>query len=82
MVHSIIVDSMVAAMSSEGDLKNHEYKKAIGKVLANLLVLVLLALVGSNLWNTVLKRLVPVVGNARWYDVALLQVLLGLVLPN
>ncbi len=82
MVHSIIVDALTGSLAANENLQEHHYSAAVGKVFANLLVLVLLALVGSNLWNTVLKRLVPAVGNARWYDVALLQVLLGLVVPN
>ncbi len=81
MVQSIIVDALVGVMGAENDVKDHHYTNAVAKVVSNLLVLVLLALVGSNLWNEVLKRLVPAVGKARWYDVALLQVLLGLILP-
>ena len=50
--------------------------------LAVLIVLVVNLLVGPWLWNNVLKRLVPAVGKARWYDTVLLSVLLGLVLPN
>ena len=50
--------------------------------LAVLIVLVVNLLVGPWLWNNVLKRLVPAVGKARWYDTVLLSVLLGLLLPN
>ena len=81
MVQSIIVDALVGVMGAEQDVKDHHYSNALAKVLANLLVLVILSLVGSNLWNEVLKRLVPSVGKARWYDIALLQILIGLICP-
>lgn len=51
-------------------------------LLGVLIVLVLNLLVGPWLWNNVLKRLVPMVGKARWYDTVLLGLLLGLLLPN
>ena len=44
--------------------------------------LVLNLLVGPWLWNNILKRLVPVVGKARWYDTVALAILLGLIIPN
>ena len=51
-----------------------------------LLVLVLMLLinfvVGPWLWNNVLKRLVPSVGRARWYDTVALALLLGLIIPH
>ncbi len=51
-------------------------------LLGILIVLVLNLLVGPWLWNNILKRLVPAVGRARWYDTVALAVLLGLILPN
>jgi hypothetical protein len=51
-------------------------------LLGILIVLVLNLLVGPWLWNNILKRLVPVVGKARWYDTVALAILLGLILPN
>jgi hypothetical protein len=50
--------------------------------LAVLIILVINLLVGPWLWNNVLKRLVPGLGKAQWYDTVLLSVLLGLILPN
>ena len=51
-------------------------------LLGILIVLVLNLLVGPWLWNNILKRLVPVVGKARWYDTVALAILLGLIIPN
>ena len=51
----------------------------VALVVALLIVLVINLLLGPWLWNNVLKRLVPVVGKARWYDTVLLSVLLGLL---
>ncbi len=81
MVQSIIMSTLVGIMSADNEVKDHHYLNAASKVLTFVLVFVLVALVGSNLWNDVVKRLVPSVGKARWYDMALLQLLLGLILP-
>tara|TARA_B110001469_G_scaffold127253_1_gene147414 strand:+ start:536 stop:799 length:264 start_codon:yes stop_codon:yes gene_type:complete len=51
-------------------------------LLGVLVVLVLNLIVGPWLWNNILKRLVPVVGKARWYDTVALAILLGLIIPN
>ena len=51
-------------------------------LLGVLIILVLNLLVGPWLWNNIVKRLVPVVGRARWYDTVALAILLGLILPN
>jgi hypothetical protein len=45
-------------------------------------ILVLNLLVGPWLWNNILKRLVPSVGRARWYDTVALALLLGLIIPH
>jgi hypothetical protein len=47
-----------------------------------LFVLILNLLVGPWLWNNILKRLVPSVGRARWYDTVALALLLGLIIPH
>ena len=54
----------------------------VSLLLGVLIVLVLNLLVGPWLWNNVLKRLVPMLGKARWYDTVLLGLLFGLLLPN
>ena len=51
-------------------------------VISILFVLILNLLVGPWLWNNILKRLVPSVGKARWYDTVALALLLGLVIPH
>jgi hypothetical protein len=51
----------------------------VALVVALLIVLVINLLLGPWLWNNVLKRLVPAVGKARWYDTVLLSILLGLL---
>ena len=47
-----------------------------------IIVLVLNLLVGPWLWNNILKRLVPSLGTARWYDTVALSLLLGLIIPH
>jgi len=51
----------------------------VSLIVALLIILVINLLLGPWLWNNVLKRLVPVVGKARWYDTVLLSVLLALI---
>ena len=52
-------------------------------VIVGILVVILLNLVvGPWLWNNVLRRLVPSLGKARWYDILLLALLMGLIIPN
>ena len=67
------------------DGSNMERELAKASLMAGLIALVvfvLLALVlGPWLWNNVLKRLVPGVGRARWYDILLLAILLAIIVP-
>ena len=51
----------------------------ISLIVALLIILVINILLGPWLWNNVLRRLVPVVGKARWYDTVLLSVLFALL---
>jgi hypothetical protein len=51
-------------------------------VIGIIVVLVLNLLVGPWLWNNILRRLVPMVGEARWYDTVALALLLGLIVPH
>ena len=51
-------------------------------VLGLLLVILLNLVVGPWLWNNVARRLVPSLGKARWYDILLLALLMGLIIPN
>ena len=51
-------------------------------VIGIIVVLLLNLLVGPWLWNNILRRLVPMVGEARWYDTVALALLLGLIVPH
>lgn len=61
----------------------HESKKAKVAMMTKLGVVTMFVLVnlvlGPWLWNNVLRRLVPALGKAQWYDTVLLSVLLSLV---
>ena len=58
-------------------------KVTVSAILISILfILVLNLLVGPWLWNNILKRLVPSVGRARWYDTVALALLLGLIIPH
>jgi hypothetical protein len=72
------------AINSNNSVDLGEAKKSkvslVSLIVALLIVVVVNLLVGPWLWNNVLKRLVPSVGKARWYDTVLLSLLLGLLL--
>lgn len=51
-------------------------------VIGIIVVLVLNLLVGPWLWNNILRRLLPMLGKARWYDTVALALLLGLIVPH
>ena len=58
-------------------------KLSLASILVGVLVVLLInVLVGPYLWNNVLRRLVPNLGKARWYDTIALALLLGLLVPN
>ena len=67
----------------EGNNLEREIAKAsLRAAMIALVVFILLALVlGPWLWNNVLRRLVPSVGKARWYDILLLSILFGIMIP-
>jgi hypothetical protein len=78
------VTKAVTVMNSKE--KSPEEKKVAAKDLVAALIVIVLILVlnfvfGPWLWNNILRRLVPSLGKARWYDTVALSVLLGLVLP-
>lgn len=79
-----ISNVVVNAINSNNSVDLNEAKKSkvslVSLIVALLIVLVVNLLVGPWLWNNVLKRLVPGVGKARWYDTVLLSLLLGLLL--
>ncbi len=51
-------------------------------VIAMLLMLLLNIVVGPFLWNNVLRRLVPSLKVARWYETVALALLFGLIIPH
>ena len=51
----------------------------LSMLLAILFLLLLNFIFGPWLWNNILKRLVPSLAKARWYDTVLLSVLFGLL---
>jgi len=58
-------------------------KLMLASILVGVLIMVLInVLVGPLLWNNVLRRLVPSLGKARWYDTLAVAVLFGLLVPN
>ena len=59
-------------VAMEGDNLEREIAKAS---------LRLALILGPWLWNNVLRRLVPGLGRARWYDILLLAILFAIVVP-
>ena len=51
-------------------------------VIAMILMLLLNIVVGPFLWNNVLRRLVPSLKVARWYETVALAILFGLIIPH
>ena len=53
-------------------------------LLSIIIVLLLNGLVGPWLWNNVLRRLIPALklGEAKWYDIFLINLILTLALPT
>jgi len=63
---------------------NDNNKKAfndyvLGVVVALALLVLVNFVLGPWLWNNVLRRLVPALGKARYYDTVLLSVLMSLI---
>ena len=81
------ISNVVENAIKSNNVVNHDEAQN-GKVslasllLGVLIVLVLNLLVGPWLWNNILKRLVPVVGKAKWYDTVALALLFGLIIPH
>ena len=72
----------VVANNNTAAHEKDKAKKDLHMAIAVLIIYIILMLVvGPWLWNNVLKRLVPAVGKARWYDIVLLAILVGLVAP-
>ena len=50
--------------------------------IAVLVMLLLNIIVGPFLWNNVLRRLIPTLRIARWYETVALAILFGLIIPH
>ena len=51
----------------------------VSLIVGLLLIVIINVLVGPALWNNVLRRLVPNLGKARWYDTLALAILFSLL---
>tara|TARA_Y100000022_G_scaffold172561_1_gene159599 strand:- start:5 stop:268 length:264 start_codon:yes stop_codon:yes gene_type:complete len=80
---SNIVENAIKS-NNRHDMETAEKGKlSLTSVILGILFVILLNLVvGPWLWNNVLRRLVPKLGKARWYDILLLALLMGLIIPN
>ena len=73
--------SDVANNNLGNEQKNNAKNKLTMSIAVVVVYLILMLLVGPWLWNNVLRRLIPAVGKAKWYDIVLLAILIGLVAP-
>jgi hypothetical protein len=78
-ISNVVENAINSNNSVDLQQANKSKVSLISLVVALLIILVINLLLGPWLWNNVLKRLVPSVGKARWYDTVLLSVLLGLL---
>ena len=80
---SNVVENAIRSNNNVNLEEAQEGKISLASLLLGvLIVLVLNLLVGPWLWNNVLRRLVPSLKMARWYDTVLLGLLFGLLIPN
>ena len=61
------------------DEKKRANNEALALVLVVLILLLLNFVFGPWLWNNIARRLIPALGQARWYDTVALSVLLSLI---
>lgn len=82
MLNNHITKAVNNALNNN-DMVEPDRKRAHNEVLALVLVLLILLLLnfvfGPWLWNNIARRLVPVLGEARWYDTVALSVLLAII---
>lgn len=85
MFNNKVTQAVNTVLNNNNNVSKETQEMAKKEALVGLLVLVLFLLLnfvfGPWLWNNIVKKLIPSVGTARWYDTVLLSVLLGLVLP-
>lgn len=75
-LNNVISYSVSALSDTREDVREGKWLDALTSLVVVLLAVVLNALFGQMLWNGYVKRLVPGLGVARWYDTLALQVLL------
>tara|TARA_B100000242_G_scaffold187936_1_gene135182 strand:+ start:1362 stop:1619 length:258 start_codon:yes stop_codon:yes gene_type:complete len=61
------------------DEKKRANNEALALVLVVLILLLLNFVFGPWLWNNIARKLIPALGEARWYDTVALSVLLSLI---
>jgi hypothetical protein len=81
-----ITQAVNTALNNNNTLSDSEKTVARNQVLAMLLAVLFMLLLnfifGPWLWNNILKRLVPMLGTARWYDTVAVAILFALIIPN
>tara|TARA_B100000242_G_C42692934_1_gene324372 strand:+ start:218 stop:478 length:261 start_codon:yes stop_codon:yes gene_type:complete len=75
-LNNVVGYSVSALSGAREEIKEGKLLEALESLVVVLLAFVLNALFGQMLWNGYVKRLVPGLGVARWYDTIALQVLL------
>ena len=64
------------------DEKKRAGNEALALVLVVLILLLLNFVFGPWLWNNIARKMIPALGQARWYDTVAVAILLGLIIPN
>jgi hypothetical protein len=83
MFTSAVVENAVKANNVQNVNEAKQGRALLIAILISVLIMVLLnILVGPVLWNSVLTRLVPSLGKARWYDTLAVAVLFALIIPH
>tara|TARA_Y100000389_G_scaffold202268_1_gene247086 strand:+ start:734 stop:985 length:252 start_codon:yes stop_codon:yes gene_type:complete len=83
MFTSAVVENAVKANNVQDVNEAKQGRALLTAILISVLIMILLnILVGPLLWNSVLSRLVPVLGKARWYDTLAVAVLFALIIPH
>jgi hypothetical protein len=81
-----ITQAVNTALNNNNTLSDSEKTVARNQVLAMFLAVLFMLLLnfifGPWLWNNILKRLVPMLGTARWYDTVAVAILFALIIPN
>ena len=80
---SNVVENAINSTNSVDVYTADKSKISIASIVLGLLLILVLNLVfGPWLWNNIARRLIPILGKARWYDTVALSILIGLIIPN